>query len=153
MALRVAPQSWLSDTPEPERELPQALATLRHEADPPPPRAVREEEERIEKLILHGSQRDWLAYPTGAPTNTDPPRPSNNPGVVRVRAIVREVIANHHNLLLGLPGRAAERAADERRRLNGGPAGPLPSPPRPPTSSHPSSSSSSSGRARSWRTC
>src|SRR3954468_20455661 len=121
MALRVAPQSWLSVTPEPERELPQALATLRHEADPPPPRAVREEEERNEKLILHGSQRDWLAYlprglaatqsppPPGPLHEPEPPRPSNNPGVVRARAIVREVIANHHNLLLGLPGRAAER--------------------------------------------
>jgi hypothetical protein len=30
------------------------------------------------------------------------------------------VIANHHNLLLGLPGRGADRTADERRRLNGG---------------------------------
>src|SRR5256885_946596 len=29
MAQRVAPQSWLSVTPEPERELPAALATLR----------------------------------------------------------------------------------------------------------------------------
>jgi hypothetical protein len=122
MPLRVAPQSWLSVTPEPERELPEALATLRHEADPPPAQAVQHEEERIEKLILHGSQRDWLAYLTQALDETERTRPSNNPGVVRARAIVREVIANHHNLLLVLPGRAAERTADERRRLNGGPA-------------------------------
>ena len=120
MALRVAPQSWLSVTPEPERELPEALATLRHEADPPPPGAVREERERIERLILHGRQRDWLAYLTSALDCTERARRSNNPGVVRARAIAREVIANHHNLLLGLPGRAAERTADERRRLNGG---------------------------------
>jgi hypothetical protein len=120
MPLRVAPQSWLSVTPEPERELPEALATLRHEADPPPAQAVQQEEERIEKLILHGSQRDWLTYLTRALDETERTRPSSNPGVVRARAIVREVIANHHNLLLGLPGRAAERTADERRRLNGG---------------------------------
>jgi len=120
MALRVAPQSWLSVTPEPERELPEALATLRYEADPPPPEGVDEERERIEKLILHGSQRDWLAYLTRALDETERTRPSNNPGVVRARAIVREVIANHHNLLLGLPGRGADRTADERRRLNGG---------------------------------
>ena len=120
MALRVAPQSWLSVTPEPERELPEALATLRYEADPPPPEGVREEEGRIERLILHGSQRDWLAYLTRALEETERTRPSRNPGVVRARAIVREVIANHHNLLLGLPGRGAERTADERRRLNGG---------------------------------
>jgi hypothetical protein len=122
MALRVAPQSWLSVTPEPERELPEAIATLRHETDPPPPQAVREEEERIESLILHGSQRDWLAYLTRALDYTEQTRPSSNPGVLRARAIVREVIANHHNLLLGLPGRGADRTADERRRLNGGPA-------------------------------
>jgi hypothetical protein len=120
MALRVAPQSWLSVTPEPERELPEALATLRHEADPPPRDAVREEQERIERLILHGRQRDWLAYLTRALDLTERTRHSSNPGVLRARAITREVIANHHNLLLGLPGRAAERTADERRRLNGG---------------------------------
>jgi hypothetical protein len=120
MPLRVAPQTWLSVTPEPERELPEALATLRHEADPPPPAAVLEERERIEKLILHGRQREWLSYLTRALDCTERARPSGNPGVVRARAIVREVIANHHNLLLGLPGRAAERTADERRRLNGG---------------------------------
>jgi hypothetical protein len=122
MALRVAPQSWLSVTPEPERELPEALATLRHEADPPPPDAVRKEREQIEKLILRGRQRDWLTYLSGALDCTERARGSRNPGVLRARAITREVIANHHNLLLGLPGRAAERTADERRRLNGGPA-------------------------------
>jgi hypothetical protein len=122
MALRVAPQSWLSVTPEPERELPEALATLRHGADPPPPEAVADEREQIEKLILRGRQRDWLAYLTQALESTERARQSSNPSVLRARAIVREVIANHHNLLLGLPGRAAERTADERRRLNGGPA-------------------------------
>ena len=120
MALRVAPQSWLSVTPEPERELPEALATLRHEASPPPAEAVREEREQIEKLILHGRQRDWLAYLSRAIDCTERARRSSDPGVLRARAITREVIANHHNLLLGLPGRAAERTADERRRLNGG---------------------------------
>jgi hypothetical protein len=122
MALRVAPHSWLSVTPEPERELPEALATLRCETAPPPPQAVREEEERIERLILHGSQRDWLAYLTRALDETERTRRSSNPGVMRARAITREIIGNHHNLLLGLPGRGAERTADERRRLNGGPA-------------------------------
>jgi hypothetical protein len=120
MALRVAPQSWLSVTPEPERELPEVLATLRHESDPPPREAVELERARIERLILRGRQRDWLAYLSGALDSTERARGSSNPGVLRARAIVREVIANHHNLLLGLPGRAADRTADERRRLNGG---------------------------------
>jgi hypothetical protein len=122
MALRVAPLSWLSVTPEPERELPEALATLRQDAFPPAPEAVDEERDQIEKLILRGRQRDWLAYLSGALDSTERARGSHNPEVLRARAIAREVIANHHNLLLGLPGRAAERTADERRRLNGGPA-------------------------------
>ena len=53
--------SWLSVTPEPERELPEAVATLaagRRSDD----RAVARERERIEGLVLHGSQRQWLAY-------------------------------------------------------------------------------------------
>lgn len=35
----------------------------------------------------------------------------------RARAIAREVIANHHNLLLGLPGRAAQLTGPERAWL------------------------------------
>ena len=120
MALRVAPKSWLSVTPEPERELPEALATLHHGADPPPPEAVEQEREVIERLILHGRQRDWLAYLSGALECTERTRHSHDPGVLRAGAITREIIANHHNLLLGLPGTGAERTADERRRLNGG---------------------------------
>jgi len=38
-----------------------------------------------------------------------PPRPS--------RALALDVLANHHRLLLGLPGDAAERTADERAQL------------------------------------
>ena len=44
-----------------------------------------------------------------------------DPAVIAAREIAIEVIANHHNLLLGLPGRAAERTAGERKRLGGSP--------------------------------
>ena len=51
--------SWLSVTPEPERVLPEAVATLtaggRSEAG-----AVDHERARIERLVLHGSQGQWL---------------------------------------------------------------------------------------------
>ena len=53
--------SWLSITPEPERELPEAVATMSagHRVGPD---AVAAEQARIERLILHGTQRRWLAY-------------------------------------------------------------------------------------------
>ena len=46
--------------------------------------------------------------------------------MTRARSTVIDVVRNHHMLLLGLPGRAAERTARERARLeaidNGGAA-------------------------------
>jgi hypothetical protein len=115
----MAPRSWLSVTPEPERELPDALATLRHDGSPPE-RAVARERERIEQLILHGSERDWLAYLSEVLGAVEASRDSRDPRVEHAREVAETVISNHHNLLLGLPGRAAEITADERRRLNGG---------------------------------
>lgn len=121
MALRVAPLSWLSVTPEPERELPEALAIVRHRGDPSP-QDVERERARIEALILHGRLRGWLAYLTDAVDSIERSRGSEDPRVAHAQEVARDVIANHHNLLLGLPGRAAELTADERRRLNGGSA-------------------------------
>ena len=53
--------SWLSVTPEPERELPEAVATLAAGRRAGATRS-RRERARIERLVLHGSQRQWLAY-------------------------------------------------------------------------------------------
>ena len=52
---------WLSLTPEPERELPEAVATLvagRRATEA----AIVHERAKIERLVLHGSQRQWLNY-------------------------------------------------------------------------------------------
>jgi hypothetical protein len=109
--------SWLSVTPEPERELPEAVATLtsgrRATAE-----AVARERARIEKLILHGSERRWLAYLHGVVELLDATAHSSDPDVLAARERARAVIVNHHNLLLGLPGRAAQRTAADRARLN-----------------------------------
>jgi len=54
---------WLSLTPEPERELPAAVATLRH-GGPAPPERVAAEQERFERLIVRARRRAyrrWLA--------------------------------------------------------------------------------------------
>jgi len=108
--------SWLSVTPEPERELPEAVAVLRH-GHRPPPEAVAAERERIERLVPHGRQREWFSYLHEVVELLE--RPVNgDEQLARARTRATIVLANHHNLLLGLPGRAAERTASDRARLS-----------------------------------
>jgi hypothetical protein len=108
--------SWLSVTPEPERELPQAVATLSL-SGPPPAHAVASERARIERLVLQGTERQWLAYLHAIVDLIDATAHIDDSDVVAARERARAVIANHHNLLLGLPGPAAQRAAADRARL------------------------------------
>ncbi len=121
MALRLRfalpEHSWLSLTPEPERELPAAVATLRAGAEPDAD-AVRDERERVQELVVRGTQRRWLAYLREAvELATRPLAPDEPEPVERARAVALEVLGNHHALLLGLPGRAAEQTEAERARL------------------------------------
>jgi hypothetical protein len=109
--------SWLSVTPEPERELPLAVVTMTHGHNPPAP-AIAAERERVEQLVLHGSQRQWLAYLTGVRELIDRCAGAHDDEVARARARATAVLANHHNLLLGLGGSAADRTSGERARLN-----------------------------------
>lgn len=109
--------SWLSVTPEPERELPLAAATLRA-GGAPAPGAVAAEQARIEHLLLHGTQRRWIAYLHEVAELVDISEPATDPDVRRQRARAVAVLANHHNLLLGLPGRGALWTQSDRARLN-----------------------------------
>jgi hypothetical protein len=93
--------SWLSITPEPERELPEAVATLAA-GRRASPAAVTAEQARIERLILYGTQRRWLAYLHEVVNLIDAGRASEDPDVAAARHRAATVIANHHNLLLGL---------------------------------------------------
>jgi hypothetical protein len=115
-------ESWLSITPEPERELPEAVATLTC-GGVPPAAAVARERERIERLVLRGSARQWLAYLRGVVELIDRSGASadQNEIVAGARARATAVISNHHNLLLALPGRAAEWTAADRERLAASP--------------------------------
>jgi hypothetical protein len=108
--------SWLSVTPEPERELPEAVATLTYGRRPPPD-AVARERARIERLVLQGRQRRWLAYLSRVVELIDSSAGEKDEDVALARVRARAVIANHHNLLLALPGRGAERTARDRERL------------------------------------
>jgi hypothetical protein len=113
--------SWLSITPEPERELPDAVATLaagRHAG----PDAVAAEQARIERLILHGGRRRWLAYLHDVVDLITAGNAGDDPDVAAARERAAKVIANHHNLLLGLhdydparAGRAGFTATDSSR--------------------------------------
>jgi hypothetical protein len=84
-----ARHAWLSITPEPERELPDAVAALRGGS-------VTEERARVEELVLRGSRRAWTAYLAEA-RELAREAPSGE-----ARDVVLDVIENHDNLKMGL---------------------------------------------------
>ena len=108
---------WLSVTPEPERELPAAVATLAAGGHPTD-EAVASEATRIERLVLRGSQRSWHHYLHGVVELIERCAGDPDPDVAQAREVAIAVIANHHNLLLALSGRAARRTETDRRRLS-----------------------------------
>jgi hypothetical protein len=108
--------TWLSVTPEPERELPGAVATLAA-GGAPDAAAVERERRRVEQLILRGGQRRWLAYLHDVVELIDTTPADVDPELARARARAAAVIANHHNLLLALPGPGAAATAADRARL------------------------------------
>ena len=117
MRSRAAKQAWLSVTPEPERELPATLATLRA-GGPPGAGDVARERDRIERLVLRGHQRDWLAYVGEVIDLIEQAPPSGDAAVAEARAVALDVMRNHHALLLGLPGDSAARTSADRARLD-----------------------------------
>ena len=89
---------WLSITPEPESELPRAIATLRC-GGPPPAALVERETARAEALVLRGRRRAWRRYLAEALALAGS---SDDPAVRDARALVEDVIHNHDNLELAL---------------------------------------------------
>jgi hypothetical protein len=108
--------TWLSVTPEPERELPEAVATLVL-GRRPPTAAVAREAARVEALVLRGRQRSWLRYLRDVVDLIERRADVGDPDVGAARALAAAVIVNHHNLLLALPGRGARLTASDRGRL------------------------------------
>jgi hypothetical protein len=107
---------WLGLTPEPERELPVRVATLR--AAPAVRPDVDAEVRRIESIILHGTQRRWLDYlvEVGALAARAVDRPDDR-ATRRAALDAAETVLEHHRMLIGLPGRAYARMATERAAL------------------------------------
>ena len=108
--------TWLSVTPEPERELPAAVATLAA-GRLASPAEVAAERARVERLVLYGSQRRWLAYLHGVVRLIERRRSAPDRDLAAARARAVAVIENHHSLLLGLPGPGARITAVDRARL------------------------------------
>jgi hypothetical protein len=108
--------SWLSVTPEPEQELPRSVATLKA-GGPPAQATIVAERERVERLVLHGTQRQWLDYLHGVVALIERAGLPRDPVLATARDRALSVVVNHHNLLLGLGGRAAHLTAGDRARL------------------------------------
>jgi hypothetical protein len=105
--------AWLSLTPEPESDLPRALATLRA-GGAPSQDGVEAERARAEGLVLRGSRRRWLAWLREGLLAAEEAAPG--PEVEAAREVVLDVIANHHALVRGLPG-DSERAIEDDQAL------------------------------------
>ncbi|MFJ5774679.1 hypothetical protein [Streptomyces sp. NPDC093094] len=110
---------WLGLTPEPEQELPAAVAALRSSPDDRPrsrSALVAAERHRVERLVLRGTQRGWLRYlheVTGLVVEAARSRTAD-PGAA---LLAGEVVLDHHRMLIGLPGAGYDRTAAQRREL------------------------------------
>jgi hypothetical protein len=93
-------KAWLSLTPEPEEELPRAIAALRSGAAPSPA-AVAAERRRIERLVLRGRRRGWRRWISETRELAER-RAERQPHEARVAL---DVIDNHDALCLGLARR------------------------------------------------
>ena len=129
MRVRTSSRAWLSLTPEPERELPAAIAVLRRatggecagtgavagrSAD------VAREAERAEALVLRGSEPSYLAWLREAAELAAAGAQSPDPEVVHAAGVVRDVVRNQAGLLLGLPGGGRRRERARQALEHGG---------------------------------
>jgi hypothetical protein len=96
-------ESWLSITPEPEGELPEALATLRAGGRPDPAR-VEAERDRAERLITRARRRAYQRWLADARNLATGDRPSD-PAVEAAARLAKDVLDNHDALELGLTSR------------------------------------------------
>jgi len=131
--VRTSSRAWLSLTPEPERELPAAIAVLRRatggecagtgtgtgavagrSAD------VAREAERAEALVLRGSEPSYLAWLREAAELAAAGARSPDPEVAQAADVVREVVENQAGLLLGLPGGGRRRERARQALEHGG---------------------------------
>jgi hypothetical protein len=104
---------WLFLTPEPEAELPAAVAALRAGLDEPGADAS-EEAERLRRLVLRGSYADWLDELIARRELLE--RYVERVGSDALAVHVATVLNEQHMLALTVPGGGA-RAERERERV------------------------------------
>ncbi|ACU76271.1 hypothetical protein Caci_7446 [Catenulispora acidiphila DSM 44928] len=113
---------WLGLTAEPERELPEAVASLRMrqalpDAEPADPAlAVHAERRRIGELVVRGHQRSWLRY-LDEVTELVRAAAADAPVHADRALLAAQVVLDHHLMLIGLPGPAYRRVEAQRAAL------------------------------------
>jgi hypothetical protein len=100
-------RAWLSLTPEPELELPRAIAALRAGGSPQPA-AVAAEAERVEQLVLGGTGDEWRRWVAETRRLAEERRESQPADA----SLALAVIDNHDALALGIERR--ERGTTRR---------------------------------------
>ncbi|MER7730360.1 hypothetical protein ABTX80_05695 [Streptomyces erythrochromogenes] len=115
---------WLGLTPEPERELPTAVAALRASSrGTRAPRTAEElaaaERRRVERLILRGSRHSWLRYLAEVTDLVTGVAAGSRTGDRAAALLAGEVVLDHHRMLIGLPGPGYGRTATDRTALEG----------------------------------
>ena len=104
---------WLFLTPEGESQLPAAVAALRAALDEPAGGEAAETE-AVERIVLHGSYADWLAYLRERRALLE--RYLERFEADALAGLVVDVLWNHYLLALTVPGE--EPAVDaERERV------------------------------------
>jgi hypothetical protein len=103
---------WLSLTPEPERLLPPARAALRSGRMPPPDDLVAAERAQAERLVVRARHARWDAWLRESAVLAD----GASGETEAAAALVRDVVANHHALALGLAGAERIRPAPRPAR-------------------------------------
>jgi hypothetical protein len=111
-----ARESWLSLTPEPERDLPAAIAALRA-GGRPTAAEVETERKRAEGLVLRGRRKRWLAWLNEGLELAERPEVEGDPQLREARDVLLDVIENHHALEQGLPGRVRSPSGETEERL------------------------------------
>jgi hypothetical protein len=102
LSMHLRDDSWLSLTPEPERLLPEARAVLRSGSTQPAAELVATERAAAERLVLRARRRAWDAWLRDSAALAGRAAPHHP--TAATAALVRDVVANHDALVLGLPG-------------------------------------------------
>ncbi|MFE6844585.1 hypothetical protein [Streptomyces sp. NPDC057686] len=112
---------WLGLTPEPERELPAAVAALRASSYASttgrPHDLAAAEQRRVEHLILRGSRHSWLRYLCEVTELVTGVAAGTRPGDPDAALLAAEVVLDHHRMLIGLPGPGYRHTAGDRTAL------------------------------------